>query len=222
MQKHVILHFQKHDPLLFTIFQKLPPLEPLTVRKPEELFESLCREIINQQLASKAAHAIYQRFLQLFPNRHPRLARLWRGLAEAQSLAGEGGPTPHALLQIPDETIRAVGLSWAKVKYVKDLARKVVDRDVLLEKLHALDDESVITELTKIKGIGRWTAEMFLMFSLGREDVFSHGDLGLRKAIIKLYRLKEKSEKEKIEAIVQKWIPYRTHACRILWQSLLL
>lgn len=126
--------------------------------------------------------------------------------------------TPTFLSKISNEDLRNVGVSWAKVKYLKDLAAKVSNKEIILGGLYELDDGKAIKELTKIKGVGNWTAEMFLMFSLGREDVFSYGDLGLRKAIEKIYDLKDPTEKT-IEKISQKWVPYRTWACRILWKS---
>ena len=107
-----------------------------------------------------------------------------------------------------------------KVKYIKDLAQKTLDKTLDLSKLTNMTDGDVLTELTKVKGIGPWTAEMFLMFTLGREDVFSHGDLGLKNAIKKLYGFKKDPSKKQVEKIVNKWSPYRTFACRILWKSL--
>lgn len=109
-------------------------------------------------------------------------------------------------------------MSWAKARYIRDIAEKMERREVRLSRLHTLGDEEVIAELTKIKGVGRWTAEMFLMFSLGREDVFSFGDLGLRKAMQKLYGMPEFSRK-RAESIVIRWSPYRTFASRILWKT---
>ena len=123
-------------------------------------------------------------------------------------------------MKIPDQKIRDAGLSWAKVKYLKDLADKVKNKVIHLEKLDTLSNEEVITELTKVKGIGPWTAEMFLMFTLGREDVFSHGDLGLKNAIKKLYGFKKDPTRKQVEKIIARWTPYKTYACRILWKSL--
>lgn len=106
-----------------------------------------------------------------------------------------------------------------KINYIKDLSQKIVDKKINLTKLQSRENEQVIEELTEVKGIGVWTAEMFLMFSLGRSDIFSHGDLGLRNAIKKIYELDNPS-REEIMGITLKWSPYRTYACRILWRSL--
>lgn len=191
----VITHFKKNDPV---IHRQLKKTGVKALKKPDkntDFFAPLCREIIAQQLASKAAHAIIGRFRALFSNE----------------------PTPEAVLALPDQNIRDAGLSWAKVSYVKDLAQKTVDKSIHLAKLISLDDESVIEELVKVKGIGRWTAEMFLMFTLGREDVFSHGDLGLNKAIQRLYGFKEKPTVNEVEKIIIPWTPYKTHASLALW-----
>lgn len=116
--------------------------------------------------------------------------------------------------------MRSVGLSGQKARYIQDLAQKVTNKELVLEKLNMLENEEIINELVKVKGVGRWTAEMFLMFALRREDIFSYGDLGLRKAIQKLYGLKKEPTQKQAEKIAKNWIPYRTYACRILWKSL--
>lgn len=164
-----------------------------------DYFSELCEIIINQQLSDKAAATIFARFKKLFPKEKI---------------------IPQVLLKLSDEKIRSCGTSNAKVSFLKDLAEKVLAEDLRFDGLDKLSDEKVITELIKVKGIGPWTAEMFLMFTLGREDVFSHGDLGLRNAIKKLYKFKKDPTKKQIEKIVNKWKPYRTYACRILWKSL--
>lgn len=196
MHKRVIEHFRLHDPILFSYIDKI---EPFKLVKYNGYFVSLCREIIGQQLAGKAADAIYARFLKLFP---------------------KGRVTPERLLRIPDEKIRAIGPSWSKVGYIKDLAIKIVEKKVNLSRVASLSDEEVMKELTKVKGIGPWTAQMFLMFTLGREDIFSYGDLGLRRAIQKLYNFKKEPGVKQMEKLVIKWKPYRTYAARILWASL--
>ena len=121
---------------------------------------------------------------------------------------------------MPDEKIRSTGPSWSKVSYIKNIARAVVSGNLDLQKINEKSDEDVIVELTKIKGIGRWTAEMFLMFTLGREDIFSYGDLGLRKGIMKLYGYKKEPTVKQMEKLTNRWKPYRTYAARILWRSL--
>ncbi len=194
ISKQITKHFRKVDPILYNLMQKVGPIEVIKPRSPNAYLRSLCREIIGQQLSGKVAQVIFGRFVKLFPGKNI---------------------TPEYLLKMPDAKIRKVGMSWSKVEFVKDLAKSVVEGKINLKKLKTLDNEQVINELLKVKGIGPWTAQMFLMFTLGREDVFSKGDLGLRKAITNAY-----GQRKDIESITQKWSPYRTHACRILWKSL--
>lgn len=199
MNKLITDHFQTADPLLhewILKIQKLPPFKPIN---PDRYFTRLCDDIVSQQLSGKAAATIFSRFNKLFNN---------------------DTITPDELLQIPHEKLRAAGLSNTKANYVKNLAQHVLDGSLTLDRLPKLTDEEVIAELTKVKGIGRWTAEMFLIFSLGREDVFSHGDLGLRNGLKKIYKFKREPSKKRIEAIVKKWSPYKSFASRILWKCL--
>lgn len=198
MTKKAHSHFQKVDPVLFSYIKKidLPEFKPA-----EDLFVDLCESIISQQLSEKAGATIFGRFKSLF---------------------SKGKITPAGVLKLPDQKIRACGTSFAKIKSLKDLAQKVKSKELDLQLLKELDDEKVIEELVKVRGIGRWTAEMFLMFALGREDIFSHGDLGLRRAIERMYKFKQEPTREQIEKIVLKWAPYRSFASRILWRSLAL
>ena len=196
--KHIKDHFKKSDAILYAALEQSGGLEKLSLRNTSDYFVALCDEIVSQQLSGRVATVIFSRFKKLFINEEI---------------------TAKAVLQLTHEELRAVGMSNAKAKYIKDLARKVHTKEIDLESLSLLANDQVITELTKIKGIGRWTAEMFLMFTLGREDIFSHGDLGLRNAIKKLYRLEDPT-KDEVEGITIKWSPYRTYACRILWRSL--
>lgn len=192
MRQEVKRHFKKVDPILFRVAEQAGKLEDITPQRPSEYFSSLCREIVAQQLGSGAVHAILGRFHNLFPQKKAK---------------------PSYIVAIQARELRKSGMSWAKARYIKDLAQKVTTREVVLSKLSSLSDKEAIIELTKIKGVGPWTAEMFLMFSLGREDVFSFGDLGLRKAMERLYG------KRKPEPIVARWSPYRSWASRILWKS---
>lgn len=198
MHQKIVNHFKKVDPVLYSIIERIDPLEEIKPRRPKEYFYSLCREIINQQLADKAAYAIFNRFLNLFPKQKV---------------------IPSFIVKLTEHDLRNTGMSWAKARYIKDLASKMHNKEVKLEKLQNMNNEKAINELVKIKGIGQWTAEMFLMFSLGKEDIFSFGDLGLRRAIEKLYKI-ENLTKDQAEKITFKWSPYRTYACRILWSSL--
>lgn len=188
-------HFKKVDPIIYGLSLKVGIKNLLA---PKDYFASLTRKIAGQQLSVKAAQTIFNRF---------------------QSLFLESKITPQGLLKIKDEDIRNAGLSWPKVRYLKGMAQDIIDEKVVLEGLDKLKDEEIIELLTKLKGFGRWSAEMFLMFDLGRPDVFSAGDLGLRRAIERHYKLKNPSEK-KLLSISKKWSPYRTFASRILWKSL--
>ncbi len=163
----------------------------------DNYFASLCELIISQQLSVKVSDVIYNRFKRLLDD-----------VIE-----------PERVHTLSVEELRALGISNAKAKYILDLADKVITKQVHLESLKDMTEQEVIDELTKVKGIGRWTAEMFLMFSLGREDLFSTGDLGLKRAIEKLYQIKDPTV-EKLLEISENWKPYRTYACRILWNSL--
>ncbi|KKQ75544.1 MAG: putative DNA-3-methyladenine glycosylase [Candidatus Woesebacteria bacterium GW2011_GWB1_38_5b] len=167
--------------------------------KPEDPFIDLVETIINQQLSDKAAATIFGRFKKLFP---------------------EEKITAEKLLKIPDEKIREAGISYSKIKYIKGIAQQIKNKKLNLKNLENLSDEDVINELVKLKGIGAWTAEMYLMFTLARPDVFSAGDLGLQNAIVKLYKIKQKPTRERLLEISIKWSPYRTTASRILWRSL--
>ena len=192
----VLNHFQKTDPILFSIAKRVD-IEQIESRETEDYFHSLCHEIIGQQLAKNAACAIFDRFKKLFASERI---------------------TPEETIKLTEETIRNVGASWSKARSIKDLAQEVVDGTLNLKDLTRLDDWQVVENLTKVKGIGPWTAQMFLMFTLGREDVFSYGDLGLKKAMIKLYSLNEGATQDEIEEITKKWSPYRTYACQMLWK----
>ncbi len=194
MYQKALQHFKKVDPLLYELAESI---DPIVLEKSSNHFVRLVRAIVGQQLSVKAASTIWGRFEKLFKK----------------------GVTAQSILAQKDEDIRACGISYPKIKYIKDLAEKVHTKELLLEELEEADEETVIQNLTKVKGIGTWSAEMFLMFALARPDVFSVGDLGLRNAMVRLYALENPTEKELLK-ISQKWIPYRTYACRILWQSL--
>lgn len=189
-------HFQKVDKNLFAL---ACAFDDISIQHSENYFLSLCREILTQQLAGGAARAIFGRFEKLFLHRDV---------------------TPEIILSLSDQTIRDTGASWAKVKYIKDLAKCVKTKIIHLDILEELSDKEVIQELVKVKGIGPWTAEMFLMFSLGRVDVFSYGDLGLRHSLQKLYKMKKEPTVKQMEKITWKWSPYRTYAALLLWRSL--
>lgn len=197
VNKEHIAHLKKQDPVLRAIIGRinLPEQKP----RPDR-FRALVRAIIGQQLSGKAARAIMKRFEALF--------------------AGKKFPGPKDILAMPSSKMRNAGLSNMKASYLKDLSRKTLDGSVNLKTIHALGDEDIIAHLVQVKGIGRWTAEMFLMFSLNREDVFSYGDLGLRNAMKAAYKLRAHPSRRTAEKIASKWKPYRTLASRYLWASL--
>jgi len=190
-----IKHLRK-DKVLGTILDKYTVSSP---KVSTNLFRDLLEAIVSQQLSNKAASTIFGRFLGLFPK--------------------EAVPTPAEILKLSEETLRTCGLSHQKASYLKSLAEEIASNKLVLEELHILPDEAVIIALTKVKGIGRWTAEMFLIFSLGRLDTFSLGDLGLRSAVGKLYGV-NREDKVKIAKISKRWSPYRSLASLYLWKSL--
>lgn len=174
--------------------------EPEKLKFHKNICLRLCASIMSQQLSTKVAKVIYHRFLELY--------------------AGEE-PTPQQIVDTPFDTLRAIGLSNAKVQYVLNVAQFAIDHKLDDKKLKKMSNEEIIELLTQIKGVGRWTVEMLLMFTLGREDVFAVDDYGIQVAMKKVYNLDDsnkKAFKEKMVSISQKWSPYRTYACLHLWQ----
>lgn len=188
-------YLSEKDPILGKIIAKVGSLE---AQKSTDYFISLVESIVSQQLSVKVADVIYARFENLFADRKV---------------------TPEKVLEIDADVMRQVGMSYGKIKYVKSLAQHVIDSPRVFEMFDLLSEEEIITELTQVKGIGKWTAEMFLIFSMGKPDIFSYGDLGIRNAIKKLYKIEDLSEHHAL-TIAEKWIPYRSYACRYLWRSL--
>jgi DNA-3-methyladenine glycosylase II len=188
-----------NDPTLGIIIERggVPTFEPNT-----NYYQALVDSIISQQLSVKAAATILKRFIELFP--------------------GKDFPEPTDILQKDIEDFRAVGLSRQKAGYIQDLAVKVIDGTVQFDHLDSLSNEEVIKELTLIKGVGVWTAHMFLMFCMGRLDVLPVGDLGIRNGIQRLYGLSVSPTPEDIEALAHKnkWKPYESIASWYIWQSL--
>jgi DNA-3-methyladenine glycosylase II len=167
--------------------------------RPGDAYGTLLRSIVGQQLSTKAAATIYGRLLELF---------------------GGHAPTPKQLLEADPEKMRAAGLSRAKVAYLRDLAQHVEEGTLELERLPDLPDEEVAAQLTAIKGLGQWTADMFLMFHLGRPDILPVGDQGIRRAIMVEYGLRKLPDAKRMQKIAKPWQPYRTLACLYLWSSL--
>jgi DNA-3-methyladenine glycosylase II len=174
--------------------------EPPTIKKQKDTVFYLTASIMSQQLSTKVAHTIRQRYLDLFDGR---------------------SPTPKQILSTPPASLRAIGLSNSKVSYILNVARFAVDEGLDRRKLDKMDNEAIIAYLTQIKGVGRWTAEMLLMFGLGREDIFAIDDWGIQNAMIAIYKLDrddKKAFREKMLRISAKWSPYRTYACMYLWR----
>ncbi len=197
--KQIHEHFKKNDPIVYEYIKDVDYSEWFEESKTEkDYFVALCHAIVGQQLSGKAARSIFNKFKLLFDKEIIK---------------------PEKILEMNAEDLRSVGLSWGKVRYIKDLAAKALDNSLELKTLEELPDEEVIEKLITVKGIGRWTAEMFLMFTLKRENVFSHGDLGLNKGFCKIYNI-EDPEKEEIEEVIKKWAPYKTFGAIALWHSL--
>lgn len=190
------LHHLKKDPVMKTLIECIGPLE-FHVHQ-QDLFAEIVDSIISQQLSGKVAKVIYSRFENLFTDKNI---------------------TPIKLLAIEDEKLRAVGMSWAKVKYIKDLAQKALDGTLQLHLLNTMKDADVVEHLVQVKGVGPWTAQMILMFSLNRPDILPLDDLGIQVAFEKLYHVKRENKKKMIR-IAEAWRPHRTLACRYLWKSL--
>lgn len=167
--------------------------------KPADAYGALLRAIVGQQLSTKAARTIYGRVLDLFD-----------GTA----------PSPAQLIEASEEQLRACGLSGRKVEYVRDLAVHVLDGELELDRFGELSDEEVIAEIVAVRGLGQWTAEMFLLFHLERPDVLSGGDLGIRKAVQIEYELDEMPAPQKVLEVGEPWRPHRSLASLYLWESL--
>jgi DNA-3-methyladenine glycosylase II len=189
-------HLSRHDPVMKRI---MAGIGPCTLQLNPDRFAILARSIISQQISGKAARSISARL---------------EGLLKPRGLTARG------ILKASDETLRSAGVSLNKARSLRDLAEKISGGHVPLEQLHELDDEAAIEELIVIRGIGRWTAQMFLMFSLGRLDVLPVDDLGFRVAIQKHYALVATPKKADLTQLAEPWRPYRSVATWYLWRSL--
>ena len=177
------------------------PLEQADHRRgrPDDAYGTLLRTIVGQQLSTKAARTIYARLVVLF---------------------GEYPPTPSELLAAEEEALRAAGLSRQKIGYLRDLAARVESRELDLDTLHDLPDEVVSARITAVKGLGQWSADMFLIFHLSTPDVLPVGDLGIRRAAEKAYGLSGLPDADDLRALAEPWRPWRTLACLYLWKTL--
>lgn len=193
---HYIPHLSKDKKLKKVIDAQ----EPHILIKRKKIYLHLCSSIMSQQLSTKVADVIYNRFLALY---------------------GKKEPTAKQILDTPFETLRSIGLSNAKTNYVHNVCRFFIDEQITDAQLYKMKDEDIIAKLTQIKGVGKWTVEMILMFSLQHEDVLPVDDLGIQQAMTKLYKLKFETKKELYEQMykaAEKWRPYRTYACVHLWR----
>jgi DNA-3-methyladenine glycosylase II len=192
-------HLMRRDPILGSTIKQIGPCG-LAERQHQHHLTALTRSIVGQQLSAKAAATIYGRFAALFPE----------GLVTSAEL----------IVSFDDATLRGVGLSSQKVGYMRDLSSRIIDGRLNLDELETLTDDDIIERLTAVRGFGRWTAEMFLMFRLNRPDILPVGDLGIVNAVQRIYRLRKKPDAKRLTKIGEAWRPYRSVACWYLWQSL--
>ncbi|MBF8963944.1 DNA-3-methyladenine glycosylase 2 family protein [Pontibacter sp. FD36] len=188
----------RQDPVMAQIVEQGRSIES---SRSEDIYFRLLSAIVSQQLSTKAAATIFGRFKELFPDNYPH---------------------PHLVLETPDETLRGAGLSFQKIGYVRNVAAFAQGGNLEHTLIDAMEDEALIQHLTQIKGIGRWTVEMLLMFALERPDVMPVDDLGIQNAMKRHYGLEEsgKLQKARMLEIAENWRPYRSVACKYLWQSL--
>ncbi|HEV2726722.1 MAG TPA: DNA-3-methyladenine glycosylase [Solirubrobacterales bacterium] len=193
------------DPTMAALIERIGPIDIKTrlqrrkEERPNDAYGALLRAIVGQQLSTKAARTIYLRVVELF---------------------GGKTPSPEQLLEASEEDLRACGLSGRKTEYVRDLASHVLSGELELDRLEELEDGEVIEEIVAVRGLGQWTAEMFLLFHLERPDVLSGGDLGIRKAIQIEYGLEEMPPPKRVIEIGEPWRPHRSLASLYLWESL--
>ena len=193
-----VRYLKRIDPVLARIIETVGPCR-MQLRTEGTHFEALVRSIVYQQLSGKAAGTILRRFNALYPN---------------------DTPTPELVLATSDETMRSVGMSRQKIGYLRDLASKVLSGELPLDHVHDLSDDDLIDHLVQVKGIGRWTAQMFLMFRLGRPDVLPELDLGIQNAIRKAYRMRKRPTPKQVKRVGAKWSPHSSVASWYLWRSL--
>jgi DNA-3-methyladenine glycosylase II len=192
------------DPAMAKLIERLGDQSVATRRRSRgepkpDAYGALLRAIVGQQLSTQAARTIYGRILDLF---------------------GGTTPSPEQILAASESDLRGAGLSGRKVEYIRDLAAHVLDGELEIDRLEKLSDEEVIEEIVAVRGLGQWSAEMFLIFHLGRPDVISGGDLGIRKAIQLAYGMEEMPTPAEVEEIGKRWSPNRSLASIYLWESL--
>jgi DNA-3-methyladenine glycosylase II len=194
--RSALKHLKKSDPVIAAIIQRVGPC---VIQYREPSFETLVRSIVYQQLSGRVASVIFGRL---------------------HAAAGEEQLTPAGIMKLRPEKMRKVGLSAQKTLYIRELAKHTKRGSIVFENLPESDDANVIDHLTRVKGIGVWTAQMFLMFALRREDVLPVADLGIRSAMKKAYGLKDLPKPAEMEKIAAAWKPYTSIACWYLWRSL--
>lgn len=193
------------DPTMAVLIERVGKIDLATrlkrrqEQRPNDAYGALLRAIVGQQLSTKAARTIYLRVLEIF---------------------GGSTPSPEQLLEASEADLRGAGLSGRKVEYVQDLARHVISGELELDRLDELADEQVIEEIVAVRGLGQWTAEMFLLFHLERPDVISGGDLGIRKAVQIEYGMEEMPTPTEVVELSERWRPHRSLASLYLWESL--
>ncbi len=195
-RRRILSHFKEHDPKMASVIQKVGPLR---LQRNRNYFVVLCRSIVSQQISVAAADTIFTRFHKLFDGQ---------------------APTPDRVAGLREASLRAAGLSRQKVAYLKDLSRRFLDGTIRPRQLTYLGNEEVVDRLTGVHGVGRWTAEMFLIFSLNRLDVLPVDDLGLRVAVQNIYGMKVRPDAKRLRAIGGKWSPLQTVATWYAWRSL--
>ncbi|HEX8726830.1 MAG TPA: DNA-3-methyladenine glycosylase [Gemmatimonadaceae bacterium] len=194
--REALAHLRRVDPVMARVIRRVGPYR-LRPRRGNSHFHHLVRAIVYQQLSGKAAGTIHARFCALFPRKHVE---------------------PERLLAFSDATLRSVGLSRQKIGYLRDLAEKVHTGAVPLDRVRHMSDHAIIEHLVQVKGVGRWTAQMFLMFRLGRPDVLPELDLGIQNAVQRAYGLRRRPAPKDIERIGAAWSPYSSVACWYLWR----
>jgi DNA-3-methyladenine glycosylase II len=194
--RDAVAHLRAADPVMRAVVDAVGPCA-FAPRAEGTHFEAVCRSIVYQQLSGKAAGTIHRRFHALY---------------------GDRAPEPRELLDTSDERLRAAGLSRQKIGYLRDLAARVASRDVPLDDVDALDDDAAIAALSRVKGVGRWTAQIFLMFRLGRPDLLPELDLGIQRGVQLAYGLPALATPKEVAAIGAPWAPWRTVASWYLWR----
>ena len=195
-KKSILQHFDEKDAVMAGLIRRVGPFR---LNRNRNYFQVLCKAIVGQQISTKAAESINRRFQNLFPRNRP---------------------TPKRVQELAEQKLREVGLSGQKVKYMKDLSEKFIDRTIRPHSMAYQDNEEIIRQLIGVYGIGRWTAEMFLIFSLGRMDVLPVGDLGLRAGVKLIYNMRGMPSPDRVRVLGRKWQPFATVGTWYIWRIL--